>query len=447
MALSSKQTGINFYHQIPGSPFDANLDIIELFVAYSHNPENVQLNDDIFKYYTDSALRYFDLISSQPGNLGPEYIAFNALLFDRMSARERQYGVSFDELNKIIREEGYDVLLQRYPLPQNVISAQPVDFLPDIPGDALAIISENDLGVLASDESDRKQLVISYLPVYESTFLQRLERVKQKYKITHKIDMKEVTQLFMYLGAIACLQITPYGTEPESKTVTYLLSMIPNRLFLLPIESVYPGLNSALYALVENVYILPIPPIKITNGNGEQLCSLRQFSVNLDKVNNYVTTATLTDVDINRQIYYNIFRDANLTSRYRELFVYVLWVLIYEWKIANFAMLDNDQFVRGILQGDFYTDILPLANSYSDLILTPGNIDNAIRLITAVLPSAPMNTGQTFQQYVEDLDVVNLLQQEYDNSLSNAAPTIPDVYTFIVSALYFYTYVKNYWLL
>lgn len=454
-------------HTVLSPSFNDNMAEMELFVAHAHNPTDPQLNIKLFNYYKSKALEYFELIfaaafaltPSNPSPLMGNYFDVQRQLFltlyDRRNLLRLDYykHLTPDILPQLITEKGYAQVALDYPLRPRDINTEHVKYLLSQNFDA-AVITEEHLALLVCPETEKIQFLISNFPAYEFDFLHKLNNLEQDCKASGRVNMREIIRLFLYLAGIASLRIIPGSALPQSVNINDLLARSSPKVYLLPIETARPGLNSILYGLAEGVCVLTIPSHRLISAGGRQVCPLSILAGGVRKLGSYVHILT-ADAQCNLQrLYYCICQDESLLPPHKELFITVVWVMCGGDELTDFMALDDQAFVQKLLA--IFSQDNPVATqliaNYTAVVLTPHNLSNAIGLITAnkkYLESGgkfgPGYEGEILADYLAELqfdELLEELQTAHDNC-ANSVPA-PDINTVIVACIYVYLHVKQY---
>lgn len=313
------------------SPYDADMDLIEMYIKYANNSNNLHLMLEIKKYYISRALHYWSKLE--------EYLKQDT-----------------SSINSTMRNP------------------------------------------------NGKNTIVNNLLNYRDKFLDMIDDLENNFNI------KKVMYIFKYIGSLNCFH------EPNNKlkdiSITYMENELKqynidsNRIFPLVNDNGEFAFNTWLYAFFENIDLVGFTS-EDASYDGESGCSLDMYVHDLQHINDiyYKYNKNSNKYNIYKNIYYNILQSDGLTSREKELYIFILWIIIHEiTQPINLNKSIEDIILK--IHMWTYTSSAPLIintefQKYANLLLTDINLHNAFYILNSILTTMHDNIDNIYTYNIE----------------------------------------------
>lgn len=447
-------------HRIGGnSSYDGDMDLIESFVKYVEDPNDLFLAYEIKSYYISRALYYWRMLKEYftqkeilEGAHIDDYIyvtdpIIEKIFFERLNQRINLYPEFFKSLDKRYTKYSSKKLFEKIknsitdtyvkygrsePFYEKIFGnntenkySNYEDLLNDyapLSEDYLTPSEKKELGRKATLEElkynsmyynhMRLNYILENMTKYEEEFLQMIRNIQNH---EGPFNNESFIELFAYIGKLNCL----YLNNEAPSTYEDYKKLEVNKIFLIVNGNGAFSLNTWLYSYFEGIELLGFTS-KRAEYDSNSGCSLDMFEHDIGHISEAIkfkkygkTFHTL------KNIYYNII-NSTFTKEKKELFVFVLWAFIHEFmdKI-NFSM--PLQYNVGVFMNFTYEDagagaVYSEFRKFSDLLLLQDNIDHTLELFKN------LKFGSKYIQkiYVNDfIDFENNLNPENRDKLSD----------------------------
>ena len=179
---------------------------------------------------------------------------------------------------------------------------------------------------------------------YNAHFNELIDEIRRFYYVEKKVNISRILNLFNYLAGVASVYLLMDEPLPRLGNLEPLVNDNSGEVFVLVSEKDHhPGFNSWLYGTVEGINLITFPKFKSVRDSPKFLL---QVGINwASTIKREISAVELSNF---KQIYYTIFRDANLNIDNRQFFVVTLWIVVYAYQIGNFVTTDINSVIQAI---------------------------------------------------------------------------------------------------
>jgi hypothetical protein len=209
-----------------------------------------------------------------------------------------------------------------------------------------------------------------------------IDYTKDNYEKTNICNSEDFNKIFYFIGSIFCLEYLPeeydisfdygYGTIPTEKR---------NSLYPLPNDTGLFSINSYMYALFEDVYLLGIPT-KATYYDGVFNCVKGFLRHDIAHSSDEIEIGKEI-IEEYKKLYIAIINDSEFSQEEKELHILVMWYILHEksektvYDISVYISREGQNLPFGI-ENAFISDFLPDFKKFSSFAVN----DDIIRIMT-----------------------------------------------------------------
>ena len=372
-----------------GSPYDADMPIVETFVRSRDNKDDSMAQTAMFAYYQSSVMSYWGKFKEEfpgieyRGNKlvrGPELsredimnekIANEVMSGVRVRERSELYGIqpreivdrvyrtAYDQYDNLTNFEDAAQLI--YPLPpteERITLGEYYKRRPDYEILENFLLPRRDFRARAMSAFKSKEFIAENMDYYEERLIELLNLAQVNFAERKVFRIDPFVHIYQYIGYLVCLKpnsdrhtsISEYTDPVSGRTMKkhvkdgvglFLKNKKGYHYMFLVNSSGFFGLNTYLYALLSKVFIVGIPD-GISEFDGRLGCpiefmthdyghSLQVGAKEYEYSQNIGEGADLMGLFSN--VYFTVLNDENITTRkQKELFVLFLWFCLHELK-------------------------------------------------------------------------------------------------------------------
>ncbi len=172
------------------------------------------------------------------------------------------------------------------------------------------------------------------------------------------------------------------------------------------------------------------------------------LQINISKASELKHKFTADELYNFKQVYYAIFRDANLTADNRQFFVVTLWIIMYVYDIGNFVITDINSVIQAIFSEDsgYLDQHLGFHSILYSFVTQLTDKPSLSKILDAIKLYEPTSTGEDYDEDKLKADTLIRDLQEYIDALLSMARPLTHTNFVKVSVIYLYLYMQQNWL-